>query len=46
MGDTRGACGNGGMQATGMKTEGPMAKGAEGMALEDDMDRADRANGA
>ena len=46
MGDTRGACGDGGMQATGMETEGPTARGAEGMALEDDMDRADGANGA
>ena len=46
MDDTRGACGDGGMQATGMETEGPTAKDVEGVALEDDMDRADRANGA
>ena len=43
MGDTRGACGDGGVQATGMEMEGPMAKGAEGVAFEDDMNRA---NGA
>ena len=46
MGNTRGACGDGGMQATGMETKGPTAKGAEGVALEDNMDRADGANGA
>ena len=40
MGDTRGAYGDGGMQATGMETEGPTAKGAEGVAFEDDMDGA------
>ena len=45
MGDTMGACGDSGMQATRMETEGPTAKGAEGVALEDDMDRANGTNG-
>ena len=45
MGDTMGACGDSSIQATGMETEGPMAKGAEGVALEDDMDGANGANG-
>ena len=45
MGDTMSACGNSGMQATRMETEGPMAKSTEGVALEDDMDGADGANG-
>ena len=45
MGNTRGACGDGGMQATWMETEGPMANGVERVVLEDDMDRTDGANG-
>ena len=46
MGDTMGVCGDGGVQATRMAMEGPIAKGMEGVAFEDDMDRAHRANGA